>query len=179
MDHQRNIVTPAAKKFVFSRGLPKTGQTIAYIGYDDGAHEFGWSMGTRFIEKTISGDEVIFDRATGLLWPKRGNSSICNNGNALTWANAVLYPADKVFAGKMNWRLPNRNQMLSIVDHESLTNMYPEFTNPPVVESHWTSTTDIRATWMAYRVNFGAHANSLRDTKTKTFCIRPVRVRVY
>ena len=60
-------------RFIHSRGLPKTGQTVKYADGDDGDYEAGWWKGklvsnnkTRFIQKRIDGDDIVFDRATGL-----------------------------------------------------------------------------------------------------------------
>ena len=78
-------------KHIISRGLPKTGQTTSYITTDDGDTEIGWWKGltdaqnrTRFVSVTISGGDVVIDRATGLMWSADGNEAGCNNGNTIS-----------------------------------------------------------------------------------------------
>ncbi len=126
MDHQRNIATPAARKFVLTRGLPKTGQITSYVAGDDGEFEAGWWHGRliannkmRLLLRTIAGDDVVFDRATGLMWAADGSGAGCNNGNPLTFAAAIALANGLDFAGYTDWHIPNVSELHSILVHDA------------------------------------------------------------
>ncbi len=117
MDNKSGIIEPENKPFVFSRHLPKTGQTVSYYVDDDGDSEAGWNIGERFIEKTISGDDIILDRATGLVWPKNQLGNGGNGGLLVAWSQAVIWGAGLNFAGWTDWRLPNILELISCMDY--------------------------------------------------------------
>ncbi|RKY11459.1 MAG: hypothetical protein DRP65_04150 [Planctomycetota bacterium] len=165
MDSESAIITPENKPFVLTRFLPKTGQTIIYAPNDDGDYQKGWAIGGRFVVKTISGDDVVFDRSTGLLWPKDGSKAGCNNGNMLTWANAIIYCEGLSFAGYSDWRLPNIYELQSIVEHNGVAPfLYSAWVNM-VSSIYWSSTTYMANTTAAWCTNFIA---GLKNAKTKT-----------
>lgn len=79
--------------------------------------------------------ETIYDQATGLEWQKRDHTD-----NLLTWAQALGYCEDLNLAGYRDWRLPNKLELRSIVEHSR--------TDPPVINDlfncqsswYWSST---------------------------------------
>lgn len=109
-------------------GLPKTGQTgcwdasggsIPCAGTgQDGQYQKGLpTSGARFVDNT---DNTISDNATGLMWKKCGegqSGSDCSGGSATTpdWTTALSTCEADTTAGHTDWRLPNRNELLSIV----------------------------------------------------------------
>jgi len=140
--------TPKINRKILTRGLPKTGQTSIYVAGDDGTYQAGWwqkrlnaNNRSRFIMKTVAGDDIIIDRATGLWWALDEACSINNNRNVLTWSAAVQYPTGRSYAGKSDWRLPNVQEIVSIINFD----VY----NPAIYGStfflsnlsFWTSTT--------------------------------------
>ncbi|MBM4136019.1 MAG: DUF1566 domain-containing protein [Nitrospira sp.] len=87
--------------------LPRTGQTISYATGDDGALQRGVSWPSpRF---TVSGDCVI-DNLTGLEWVKSPDST------TRTWADALTYANDLALCGFDDWRLPNVNELESLIN---------------------------------------------------------------
>ena len=71
---------------------------------------------------TDNGDGTITDNTTGLMWEKQSDDgSIHDKDNTYTWANAF---ASKVatlnggagFAGYTDWRVPNRNESLTLTN---------------------------------------------------------------
>ncbi len=80
--------------------------------------------------------ETILDHATGLEWQKSDSSDYVN----LTWANALAYCEDMNLAGYDDWRLPNKLELRSIVEHSKI--------DPPVINNlfdcqsslYWSST---------------------------------------
>jgi len=170
------------RKYIFSRGLPKTGQTIEYVAGDDGTYEAGWwvkklnaNNRTRFVVKTINGDVVVFDRSTGLCWAMDGNEAGCNNGAVITWPNAIIYANGLDFAGFTDWRLPNVFELNTLVNY-TLTNpplLEPPFSNT-AVDGYWTATTYKAADTFAWRVKF-TNGATYTIVKTDSMYMRCVR----
>lgn len=136
-----------AKKIILSRQLPKTGQSIVYRAGDDGTYQAGWWKGrllsankVRFIEKTIDGDAVVIDRATGLMWPKDAFDEGGDYGGSSVWSAAVDYCQNLDFAGFTDWRLPNITELSSLLNYAqfypAINDLFINFAN---VE-HWSST---------------------------------------
>lgn len=169
-------------KHILSRGLPKTGQTTQYVAGDDGTYEAGWWVKrfnannyTRFVTKTIGGDVIVFDRATGLHWAADGNAIINNSGAEIAWADAIAYPIGKTHAGFSDWRVPNLKELLSIGNYEKQT---PAIDEPPFINTgsvvYWCSTTFKPATTLAWEIDFDAALVAWGD-KALTERIRCVR----
>lgn len=165
MDSESAIIKPENKPFIATRFLPKTGQTTVYAANDDGDFKKGWAIGERFV---LTG-QVVYDRATGLEWPKRWSVEGAYNGNQQNWAQAVAWAAALIFDGYSDWRLPNVHELYSLVDFESLA---PTIHNPPFVyvaeDCYWTSTTRKTNTANAFCVLFTTGATSGGRPKTGT-----------
>lgn len=138
----------------------KTGQTTSYADYDDGYYEKGRKYpGTRFIDV---GDGTVFDNATGLYWEKSPGCLVTIN--YFYWANAITYCAtladddttltDGSSAG--DWRLPNINELFSLIDFSNYNNCLPTghpFTDVTGPDEYWSSTTNIGSTFQAWAVS--------------------------
>jgi hypothetical protein len=155
-----------AGQYPITRHLPKTGQTTLYLLNDDGTHEAGWWRGrlnsnnkTRFVAKTISGDDVVIDRATGLMWPKDHQGTGAGSGGTKRWSgpgNAIGWAAALVFAGFNDWRLPNALELLSLAQFDAARGapyVWAPFTNTRSSD-FWTSTTRPSDTNNAFVVDF-------------------------
>jgi hypothetical protein len=108
--------------------------------------------GPRFAE--IDG-LVVRDGATGLLWPRLANAL----GYPAGWAQALEAVADlnrQRFCGRSDWRLPNRRELRSLVDHGAKNPALPE--GHPFREVflgwYWTSTTKTGQSAYAWSVHF-------------------------
>ena len=177
------ILTPVAGQNILTRCLPKTGQETEYQAGDDGTYEAGWWKGrlnlnnrVRFVSKTIGGDVVVLDRATGLMWAANGNAAGCNNGARISWSNGITYANGLTFAGFSDWRLPNLRELMSIINW-SLIN--PAISQPPFLNSKydygsWSSTTCVWSIEKGWAVTFDFGWNYYFD-KTLTKYIRCVR----
>jgi len=167
-------ITPAADKR--SRNvLPKTGQITSYQAGDDGAYEAGWWRGRlnannkmRFRFVNIGGDDVILDYATRLMW------KATDEAGTYTWANAIIQAEGLTYAGFSDWKLPNRLELLSIINHEEagMIMQYADFNLTP--NFYWTSTTYSRGTTSAFHLVVGS-AMSFSIAKTNTYCVRVCR----
>lgn len=126
---QRNVVinncTPAA---IFEGGVAKTGQTGSLTAGDDGDLQQGVSWPVpRF---TDNSDGTITDNLTGLIWLKDAN---CPDISPNTWIEAlaaVSNLADGVCglgddSAANDWRLPNRNELQSLLDLGQLSPALP------------------------------------------------------
>jgi hypothetical protein len=161
------ILTPNAGQYTTTRHLPKTGQITTYSGSgDDGDLENGWwrrrlnlNNKNRFVSKTISGDDVVIDRATGLMWPKDHQGAGASAGTQRRWSgpgNAVGWSLGLVFAGFDDWFLPNALELLSLAQFDAAIGapyVWPLFTNTRSA-SFWTSTTRPSDATNAYTVDF-------------------------
>jgi len=170
------------KRFIFSRGLPKTGQVTQSRLGDDGTHEAGWWLKrldadnrTRYIIKTIAGDDVVFDRATGLMWARHGDVQGCNYGNVIAWADGIDFANDLEFCGFSDWRIPNVKEAQSIIDHSLSEPVFPE---PPFANVSstglWTATTAPHQSLNALYVS-GSTGGTYHSAKTDELVVRVVR----
>ncbi len=97
--------------------LWKTGQTTAYHAGDDGDVRAGvdWKPDTRFVAGSGSADECVTDTLTGLTWTKDANLY----GTVVTWQGAITFINGlnrSGLCGHNDWRLPNRKELLSLID---------------------------------------------------------------
>ena len=67
--------------------------------------------GPEFEVSEINGDKVVTDLTTGIMWQKIGE------GKA-QWEQALYKCEHLVYAGYSDWRLPLRNELLSIINYE-------------------------------------------------------------
>lgn len=169
-------------KYILSRGLPKTGQHLSYVDYDDGYYENGWWLGRlnvdnkdRFIAQTIGGDDVAIDRATGLMWAADDNQAGCNNKNKLDFDDALAYAHNLDFAGFTDWRIPNILELISIInfgvpDPSTYTDVFPS--NP--ADEYLSSTTYIMSSSYMRTVHYYDGDINIKQ-KSDTYLIRCVR----
>ena len=145
-----------------SRLLPKTGQTGVISAGDDGTHQAGWWKGkkqadnkTRFVVKDIAGDDVVIDRATGLMWPKdcTGDGGYLGQGKLwlthLNWANGLT------LSGYSDWRMPNVFEFFTLMQFKAGAGGWPLVFINTIANYYWTSTLSKQASDDRYAVNTG------------------------
>jgi hypothetical protein len=128
-------------------GLPKTGQYSSWAWGDDGYYLMGYPLGggQRFID---NGDGTVIDLVTGLMWVK-DPGQIAGFYDRMYWYDAINNCENLDYAGWSDWRLPNINELMSIVDHGRYSPAFDTmFFVPPydVNTPYWSSTTN--ASWM-------------------------------
>lgn len=116
-----------------------------------------------------NGDGTVTDTTTGLTWQQ-------TEAGSMSWEAALAYCDNLDLAGHDDWRLPNRNELQSIVDYEKVD--HPSIDTvffPGAVSSYyWSSTTYANYTCKAWYVYFGDGALSSIDM-SKSHHVRAVR----
>ena len=109
-------------------------------------------QGAAFAAFIDNGNGTITDTGTGLVWQK------ATAPGTYTWEQALTYCENLTLGGHSDWRLPNRNELQSIVDYNRYnpaidTTFFPG----TVASSYWSSTTFAGSTGDAWYVffNFG------------------------
>ena len=120
-----------------------------------------------FITRQIGADEIVADTTTGLIWQK-------DYAADKNWQEALKYCEDSTYAGFTDWRLPNINELNSIVDY----NYYdPASAFPGDVSSeyyYWSSSSNTGATTARYIYFKTGERGYYRPKPTKHFvrCVR-------
>ena len=174
--------------------LWKTGQTAIYGPGDDGYFRAGVAWPTpRF---TDNGDGTVTDHLTWLTWlkdanciqtqyPGFDNNAIAGDGK-VTWQKAIDFVAginngtySDCGAGQTHWRLPNRKELLSLVDFSlhygsALPPGHP-FLNVEWSE-YWSSTSAFYQGSTVYAwFNYMHDGAIYRNIKASTSYVWPVR----
>ncbi|MBF0539517.1 MAG: DUF1566 domain-containing protein, partial [Nitrospirae bacterium] len=171
--------------------LPQTGQVTSYDTNtpqrDDGALRIGvaWPV-PRF---TVNSDQTVTDTLTGLVWTKDASTPTVGSctGGKMTWQAALDYVAclnTASYLGHNDWRLPNINELESLVNagqantawlqSQGFANVKPDNTR------YWSSTTHAYYTSYAWEVNMydGYVIANEYNTNNKTsinYYVWPVR----
>lgn len=178
--------------YAAGKGLYVNNGGIAAVAGDDASLQLGVPLTSpRFIDH---GDGTVSDSVTGLRWLKLAN---CISG---TWANSLVEInhlasgqcglTDGSVAGQ--WRMPNRNEMLSLSDRAPTFPQAEYFTGQaqggggpvtgPVIfnqfvssKFYWTSSTDAADTsqaWTIFSCDFGVYNIAKTDTLQYALAVR-------
>ena len=127
-----------------------------------------------FTETTENGKSVIVDSTTGLMWQKE--YILINN-----WLEALAYCQtlnDEKYADHTDWRLPNKNELASLLNYDKSSVLYSDFPEMPDEDSRfWSSTTSLTTyNDMIWIVDFDLGVVSRNyKTNTNSLDIRYVR----
>jgi len=143
-------VAPGKGKSPRRTNLLRTGQQESYRPGDDGSYRKG-----RARSFTDHGDGTVTDNVTGLMWAKDGDGTGCFNGQTATWYEAVDWAEGLSFAEHTDWRLPNRTELISLVDAgASVPAIDTEYFPNTKSKNYWSSTTFASDTDDAFMVVF-------------------------
>ena len=97
---------------------PKAYESYQSVFYDGilmcvSGEEYGKVNADNYASITRSGDEMVFDSSTNLYWQK-------DSGKAETWKEALNYCENLEYAGFSDWRLPNKNELVTLIDHSKI-----------------------------------------------------------
>lgn len=150
--------------------LPKTGQTACYdisgtaiacagTGQDGDLQAGAAWPSPRFTENA---DRTVTDRLTGLVWSREGGTpgpAACNPGMRKTGQGApdhVKCLDTESYLGKNDWRLPNRNELASLVNHgqpDTAAWLNTQGFSDVQAGGYWSSSTYVTTPWNAWGVN--------------------------
>jgi hypothetical protein len=132
--------------------LPQTGQAICYsasgleVACTGTGQDAEYKMGVvqpdpRFAD---NGDQTVTDNLTGLVWMKDAGTPSVGScvGGAMTWQGALEYITclnNYGYLGYTDWRLPNKNELSSLVDHQE--------TSPVLAAAHPFSSVQLNSYW--------------------------------
>lgn len=163
--------------------LPATGQKDSYAAGDDGALQKGeaWQA-TRFVD---NGDQTQTDTLTNLIWTKDGNApgpAACNPATTKTWQGALDYVAclnSNSFLGKSDWRLPNRKELMSLLNwgqNNPATWLNIQGFSGVQGSYYWSSSTQAIGTSYAWGVYMGMdYGHVVNSSKGYSNYVWPVR----
>ena len=120
----------------------------------------------------INGDNTVTDVSTGLMWQQAGAES------EMSWDAAISHCEGMSLAGYNDWRLPNREELRSIVDYNvSDPAIKSDFFSDTVSSMYWSSSTilgDSQGPFRAWGVYFG---NGIANYyyKSDAYYVRAVR----
>ena len=127
-----------------------------------------------FTEKNINGYDVVLDSATDLMWQ--------NEFPSKTLSEALSYCENSTYAGYNDWRLPNRNELASLLNIDKSEEPYSDFPNIP--SSYFWSSNTTRTASYAWGLDFQSgnvsstyKAQSLfgmviSENQSATICVR-------
>ena len=127
-----------------------------------------------FTTSTTNGDVVVKDSITGLIWQK-------TYVTGKTWQEALKYCEDLTYAGKSDWRVPNKNEQASLLNFEKSI-PYSDFPDMPKEKAFWTNSTNAEYEHKTYawHTNFSYGTNtdkkSISDPYFVVRCVRSEKI---
>jgi len=129
-----------------------------------------------------NGNGTLTDSATGLIWQKCSAGQGTTLGNCSTgtivaynWLNAIAYCEDLNLGGRTDWRLPNVNELRSLVDFTKISPPTIDSTIFPNFQSsyYWSSSTYGQSTSSAWYIFFysGAISYYVKTNNYYVICI--------
>lgn len=122
---------------------------------------------------TDNGDGTVTDNETLLMWQQEDDNI------TKAWENAISYCEDLSLVSHADWRLPNRNELQSIVDYRKI---YPDPAINPTYfpntnsSNYWSSSSSWSGTGYAWSVDFfGGRGSVQGNGKTNSYYVRCVR----
>lgn len=130
----------------------------------------------------VHGNGTVTHAPTGLMW-KQCNEGLsgaaCNIGTATkpVWGAALTSAKNSTFAGYDDWRLPNKQELESLIDDTCYLSSINDTVFPGTVGTEsWTSTTQYLGAAGAWTVNFQIGTNSGANKSDASYvAVRHVR----
>ena len=131
---------------------------------------------------TLIGDGTATHTTTGLMWKRCAEGQTFNGSSCIgsastnTWGASLSTAKNSNFAGYNDWRLPNKQELESVVDDTCHSPAINEtvFPNDPQLWA-WTSTTLPESPVAAWIVNFQFGTTDIRDKSDNDKITRLVR----
>ena len=123
-----------------------------------------------FADFTKSGD-IVTDTSTGLQW----QDDVDAKNNTRTWSGAIDYCENLTLGGYSDWRLPNINELKSIVDRSKYSPAIADGFSNVRSGYYWSSTTRANDSDVAWVVSFYYGSVSNYGVKNRSHYVRCVR----
>ena len=117
----------------------------------------------------VNGDGTVTDNRTGLIWQR------ATAPGSYTWQQALAYADTLELAGHSDWRLPDRNELQSIVDYSRFSPTIDTSVFLDTSSSYWTSTNDVTNAYSAWNVSFGTGTVAPGYKGNNAYKVRVVR----
>ncbi|KJR21266.1 hypothetical protein BOO91_13995 [Vibrio navarrensis] len=107
-----------------------------------------------------NGDGTVTHHTTGLIWQRCSlgqswdGTDCTGNATRFTWAEALATGAQHTLAGFSDWRLPNKNELASIVEYRCFGPAINNQQFPNTSGWYWSSSPDADNSGYAWFVNF-------------------------
>ena len=98
---------------------------------------------------TLNGNVVVTDSTNGLMWQKTVS------GDTFFWQDTLGHCKNLTYAGYSDWRLPNKNELQTLLNHDKTGAPYSDFPDISTTKAYWTSTTWASSPNIAWVVDFG------------------------
>ena len=131
-----------------------------------------WATEPRYrLDDGGGGAVTVLDDATGLEWEQKSSTT-----DKMTWEAALTLCEERNYGGHSDWRLPNVNELPTIVDDRRSappinTTYFVDF----APARYWTSTTNPKSSGTAYIVDFdttGAVDYEPKSNTQRVLCVR-------
>ena len=104
-----------------------------------------------------NGDGTVTDTLTCLQWQKDSMDVIGNDNDTMSWQQALYESEHLSLAGYSDWRLPDINELRSIIDYGHFNPAVdPSLTTGTVSACYWSSTSNNGNASNAWIVNFNS-----------------------
>lgn len=133
------------------------------------------------VSEPVPGQPVVRDLETGLQWKRclEGQTgSSCTNGGGVgqqTWSQALAVARTSTWAGFDDWRVPNVEELVSLVETGCSSPAYNTVAFPSGIVMVWSSTTLRGDPTRARTVFFNLESTTssvLKNTVTSTLLVR-------
>jgi hypothetical protein len=156
---------------IISSKLPDTGQTVSYT--DTFGEDSDYT--TNVPSYTDNGDGTIKDNNTGLIWQREDDDT------TRTWTEAGSYCSGLNVEGNSDWRLPNPEELTSIVSYStfnpSIATSYFPNTKP---HYYWSSSNPVYRGGYAWEIEFNYGGENVHPMTNANFvrCVRGTSLNV-
>ena len=166
--------------YYWSSTTPADYSDIAWVVYFNRGHVYSYGKSYNFYVRAVrggqfdnsfidNGDGTVTDARTGLMWQQH------TVRQTTTWQQAIAYCENLTLAGYSDWRLPNRNELQTLVDYNRFNPTIDTTYFPNTVSSdYWSSTTYQDDPGLAWGVNF-YDGNVFGLNKSGSLYVRAVR----
>src|SRR5262249_25029699 len=96
----------------------------------------------------VMGNVAVLDRETGLVWQR--SPSLANEG----WYGAVFGCVDSPLGGRYGWRLPEIEELRSLLDSTGTFQAGHPFTSASLTDFYWSSSTKLDDSTRVYAAAF-------------------------